>query len=88
MPVHQINVNPPDRQPPLSLGPSNNNSPAGGEGLPEWTPRVIRFAYMFRFNVSSISIQLLIISRSFEIISYGKKHKEINAKLKFVFYRN
>lgn len=40
MPVHQINVNPPDWQPPLSLGPSNNNSPAGGEGLPEWTPRV------------------------------------------------
>ncbi|KAK2588129.1 hypothetical protein KPH14_004182 [Odynerus spinipes] len=39
MPVHQINVNPPDWQPPLSLGPSTNNSPAGGEGLPEWTPR-------------------------------------------------
>lgn len=39
MPVHQINVNPPDWQPPLSLGPSTNNSPAGGEGLPEWTQR-------------------------------------------------
>ncbi|XP_076756230.1 E3 ubiquitin-protein ligase MARCHF8 [Xylocopa sonorina] len=44
MPVHQINVNPPDRQPPLSLGPSNNNSPAGGEGLPEWTPRESTYA--------------------------------------------
>lgn len=40
MPVHQINVNPPDWQPPLSLGPSTNNSPAGGEGIPEWNSRV------------------------------------------------
>lgn len=40
MPVHQINVNPPDWQPPLSLGPNNNTSPAGSETLPEWTPRV------------------------------------------------
>ncbi|XP_015436300.1 PREDICTED: E3 ubiquitin-protein ligase MARCH8-like [Dufourea novaeangliae] len=44
MPVHQINVNPPDWQPPLSLGPSNNNSPAAGEGLPEWTPRESTYA--------------------------------------------
>lgn len=43
MPVHQINVNPPDWQPPLSIGPSNNTSPAGGESLPEWTPRVILY---------------------------------------------
>lgn len=43
MPVHQINVNPPDWQPPLSIGPSNNTSPAGGESLPEWTPRVIPY---------------------------------------------
>lgn len=49
MPVHQINVNPPDRQPPLSLGPSNNNSPAGGEGLPEWTPRVTSHIYLSFF---------------------------------------
>jgi hypothetical protein len=40
MPVHQINVNPPDWQPPLSIGPSSNTSPAGGESIPEWTPRV------------------------------------------------
>lgn len=40
MPVHQINVNPPDWQPPLSIGPSNNTSPAGGEALSEWIPQV------------------------------------------------
>lgn len=41
MPVHQINVNPPDWQPPLSIGPSNNTSPTGGEALSEWIPQVI-----------------------------------------------
>lgn len=41
MPVHQINVNPPDWQPPLSISPSNNTSPAGGEALSEWIPQVI-----------------------------------------------
>ncbi|XP_031838009.1 E3 ubiquitin-protein ligase MARCHF8 isoform X2 [Nomia melanderi] len=44
MPVHQINVNPPDWQPPLSLGPSNNNSPATGQSLPEWTSRESTYA--------------------------------------------
>ncbi|KAG5333885.1 MARH8 ligase, partial [Acromyrmex charruanus] len=43
MPVHQINVNPPDWQPPLSISPSNNTSPAGGEALSEWIPQ--NFAY-------------------------------------------
>lgn len=51
MPVHQINVNPPDRQPPLSLGSFNNNSPAGGEGLPEWTSKVILDIFFFLFYI-------------------------------------
>lgn len=54
MPVHQINVNPPDRQPPLSLGSSNNNSPAGGEGLPEWTSKVILDIFFFLFYIFSL----------------------------------
>lgn len=37
MPVHQINVNPPDWQSPQSLDPSNNTSPSGGG---EWSPKV------------------------------------------------
>lgn len=40
MPVHQINVNPPDWQPPLSIGTSNNTSPTGREALSEWIPQV------------------------------------------------
>lgn len=60
MPVHQINVDPPDWQPPQSLGPSNNTSPAGAEPLPEWSPRVriifnfllIPFLYAFIFHVA------------------------------------
>lgn len=38
MPVHQINVNPPDWQL-QPHGPSSNTSPTSGEPLPEWTPR-------------------------------------------------
>ncbi|XP_014298310.1 E3 ubiquitin-protein ligase MARCHF8 [Microplitis mediator] len=41
MPVHQINVNPPDWQSPQSLGPSNNTSPSGGG---EWSPREPTYA--------------------------------------------
>lgn len=43
MPVHQINVNPPDWQPSQSQASANGaNSPANEEQPPpEWTPRVI-----------------------------------------------
>lgn len=55
MPVHQINVNPPDWQPPLSISPSNNTSPAGGESLPEWTPRVILYSSRINNYFKSIT---------------------------------
>ncbi|XP_015591728.1 E3 ubiquitin-protein ligase MARCH8 isoform X2 [Cephus cinctus] len=43
MPVHQINVNPPDWQA-QPLGPSNNMNTTGNETLPEWTPREPAYA--------------------------------------------
>ncbi|XP_046409623.1 E3 ubiquitin-protein ligase MARCHF8-like isoform X1 [Neodiprion virginianus] len=45
MPVHQINVYPPDWQPQLPpLGPSSNVSPGSGEPPPEWIPREPAYA--------------------------------------------
>ena len=55
MPVHQINVNPPDWRPSQPIEPSSNASSFEGESVSKWASRVSSISRLISQNKPTLS---------------------------------